>query len=107
MSSVGANLAGGSNITVSYRTTIYLRARPNFFGTRLVVVDVLCAGLDAGYAIGMIIIFFVLQYPKSGTIGLDTIQQWWGNVVYTRTADFIGTPYKKVPEGETFGPSHW
>jgi hypothetical protein len=56
----------------------------------------------------MVIIFFVLQYPKNGAIGLNTIQKWWGNVVYTNTADFNGSlPFKTAPEGETFGPSSW
>jgi OPT oligopeptide transporter protein len=69
--------------------------------------DLLSSGLDAGYSIGTIVIFFALQYPKNGTIGLNTIQSWWGNTVYTRTADYAGTPYLKVPEGGKFGPSSW
>jgi hypothetical protein len=73
----------------------------------LVPLDVLSAGLDAGYTIGIIFIFFVLQYPKNGTIGLNTIQTWWGNTVYTNTADFAGVPYLTIPEGGTFGPSKW
>jgi hypothetical protein len=40
---------------------------------------ILSAALDAGVAIGFIAIFFMLQYPKNGTIGLNTIQAWWGN----------------------------
>jgi hypothetical protein len=67
----------------------------------------LSAGLDAGYAIGMLFIFFALQYPKNGSIGLNTIQTWWGNTVYTNTADFKGVPYKTIPRGSTFGPSTW
>ncbi|KAF8493699.1 OPT oligopeptide transporter protein-domain-containing protein [Russula emetica] len=30
------------------------------------------------YTIGLLIIFFALQYPKNGTIGLNSIQKWWG-----------------------------
>jgi hypothetical protein len=71
------------------------------------LADILSAGLDAGYAIGVLFIFFVLQYPKNGTIGLNTIQAWWGNTVYTNTADFIGVPNKAIPKGQTFGPSKW
>jgi len=67
----------------------------------------LSAGLEAGYAIGAIVIFFALQYPKDGTIGLNSIQNWWGNTVYTKTADYAGVPAKTVPEGGTFGPSSW
>jgi hypothetical protein len=47
------------------------------FHGRLAGIDVLSAGLDAGYAIGSIIIFFALIYPKNGTIGQNTIQTWW------------------------------
>ncbi|KAI0245630.1 small oligopeptide transporter [Lactifluus subvellereus] len=67
----------------------------------------LSAGLDAGYAVGTIVIFFSLQYTKNGTIGLNSIQNWWGNTVYTKTADYAGVPAKTLPEGGTFGPSSW
>jgi hypothetical protein len=63
--------------------------------------------LDAGYAVGLIIIFFTLQYPMNGSIGLNTIQAWWGNTVYVNTADFNGTAYKTIPDSGTFGPSSW
>jgi len=53
------------------------------------------------------IIFFALLYPKNGTIGQNTIQKWWGNVVYRKTADYKGVPYVTVPNGGTFGPSSW
>ena len=71
------------------------------------MIDVLSAGLDAGYAVGLIVIFFALQYPKNGTIALNTIQSWWGNTVYTKTADFAGVAYRTIPDGKTFGPSSW
>ncbi|KAH9979447.1 OPT oligopeptide transporter protein-domain-containing protein [Lactifluus volemus] len=67
----------------------------------------LSLGLDVGYSVGAIVIFFALQYPKNGTIGLNTIQKWWGNTVYTKTADFLGVPYKEIPDGGKFGPSSW
>jgi hypothetical protein len=63
--------------------------------------------LSAGYTISMAFIFFSLQYPKNGSIGLNTIQTWWGNTVYTNTADFAGVAYKQIPDGGTFGPSKW
>ncbi|KAN0103573.1 oligopeptide transporter [Russula decolorans] len=68
---------------------------------------VLSAGLDVGYVFGVFIVFFTLQYPKNGTIGLDSIQKWWGNTVYMKTADYTGVPFKSLPEGENFGPSSW
>lgn len=70
-------------------------------------LDVLSAGLDAGYAVGVLLIFFALQYPKNGTIGLNTVQTWWGNTVYTNTADFTGVPFKSLPASGKFGPSSW
>ncbi|ETW76341.1 oligopeptide transporter [Heterobasidion irregulare TC 32-1] len=68
---------------------------------------VLSAGLDSGYAVGTLIIFFCLQYPLNGAIGKDTIQTWWGNTVYTNTADALGTPLRTLAAGKTFGPSTW
>ena len=72
-----------------------------------VTLDMLSAGLDAGYAVGVILIFFTLQYPKNATIGLDSIQNWWGNTVYMKTADYAGVPFKSLPEGEKFGLLSW
>ncbi|KAH8981414.1 small oligopeptide transporter [Lactarius akahatsu] len=68
---------------------------------------VLSAGLDAGYAVGLIVIFFTLQYPKNGTIALDTIQAWWGNVVYTNTGDWKGVADRPLAKGQAFGPATW
>ncbi|KAG7440074.1 OPT oligopeptide transporter [Guyanagaster necrorhizus] len=72
---------------------------------------VLSAALDAGTTVSIIVIFFCLQYPRNGTIGLDTIQSWWGNTVPFKGADYgpggIGTPVKALAPGETFGPSMW
>ncbi|KAI9510643.1 OPT oligopeptide transporter [Russula earlei] len=64
---------------------------------------VLSAALDCGTAIGTLVVFFALQYPRDGTIGKGTIQNWWGNTVYTRTADQNTLPLRKVVEGEFFG----
>ena len=71
------------------------------------MIDILSAALDASYSIGMVFIFFTLQYPQNGNIGLNTIQTWWGNTVYTKTADYQGVPYKTLTEGQTFGPATW
>ncbi|PPR03986.1 hypothetical protein CVT24_008305 [Panaeolus cyanescens] len=40
---------------------------------------VLSAALDAGVAVGAVIIFFCLQFPLNGDIGRNTVQAWWGN----------------------------
>ncbi|KAI0051360.1 OPT oligopeptide transporter [Auriscalpium vulgare] len=68
---------------------------------------VLSAGLDAGYAVSSILIFFILQYPKNGNIGENGIQIWWGNDVFNNNADALGTPHKTLAEGEAFGPTSW
>ncbi|KAJ3745806.1 small oligopeptide transporter [Lentinula detonsa] len=64
---------------------------------------VLSAALDGGTAVGLILIYFCLQYPLNGTIGINTVQQWWGNTVYTRTLDWKSPPLKVLAPGETFG----
>ncbi|KAH7325196.1 OPT oligopeptide transporter [Rhizoctonia solani] len=68
---------------------------------------VLSAALDSGVAISIIIIFFCLQYPKNGTIGANNVMTWWGNTVYSNTADASGTPLRVLAPGEKFGPSVW
>ncbi|KAF8901367.1 OPT oligopeptide transporter [Gymnopilus junonius] len=69
---------------------------------------VLSAALDSGVAIGVILIFFCLQYPNNGAIGKDNIQTWWGNAVYVTTADYLGTPLRILNSGQArFGPSTW
>jgi OPT family small oligopeptide transporter len=65
---------------------------------------VLSAALDAGLAVSVIFIFFVLQYPANGSIG-ESLQHWWGNTVFNETADGMGTPVRKLQGSETFGPS--
>ncbi|PBK84840.1 small oligopeptide transporter [Armillaria gallica] len=68
---------------------------------------VLSAALDAGTTVSILMIFFCLQYPRNGTIGLDTIQSWWGNTVPFEGADYgpggIGTPVRSLAPGDTFG----
>jgi OPT family small oligopeptide transporter len=68
---------------------------------------ILSAALDCGVAVTALFIFFALQFPKNNTIGLNTVQAWWGNNVYYNTADGNDMPYKVLAEGETFGPKTW
>ncbi|KAI5123186.1 hypothetical protein M0805_003953 [Coniferiporia weirii] len=68
---------------------------------------VLSAALDSGVAVSVILIFFCLEYPLNGQIGINTIQSWWGNTVFTRTGDWNSVTLKTVPVGQTFGPTTW
>ncbi|KAF8267598.1 OPT oligopeptide transporter [Lactarius quietus] len=68
---------------------------------------VLSGALDVAYDIGVAFIFFTLQYPDNGNIGLNSIQNWWGNTVFLNTADANGTPLKTLSDGQTFGPKNW
>jgi len=59
----------------------------------------LSAALDSGVAIGVILIFFCLQFPRGGVT-----LNWWGNTVWQNTADSNGVPFMTLAEGQTFGP---
>ncbi|KAH8116232.1 OPT oligopeptide transporter protein-domain-containing protein, partial [Phellopilus nigrolimitatus] len=64
---------------------------------------VLSAALDSSVAFGSLLIFFCLEFPRNNTIGENTIQKWWGNTVYMKTADWQSAPVLHVDEGTTFG----
>ncbi|KAF8518110.1 small oligopeptide transporter [Hysterangium stoloniferum] len=68
---------------------------------------VLSAALDSGLAIGIIIVFFCLQFPKNGTIGAINVATWWGNTVFANTADARKVPHIQNPRGVPFGPTKW
>jgi len=70
---------------------------------------VLSAALDSGVAISTIVIFFALQYPQNGKVGLNTVQAWWGNAGFQHTAEYdpARVAIKSVPPGQKFGPSTW
>lgn len=59
---------------------------------------ILSAALDCGVAVSTVIIFFCITLP-AGPLN------WWGNTVYTNTADGQGTPYKSLPSRGYFGPA--
>jgi len=68
-------------------------------------IDILSAALDGGVAVSSLLIYFILQHPKKGTIGLNTIRTWWGNTVYANTLDGKFAP-KLTPDPAVgyFGP---
>lgn len=58
------------------------------------------AALDASVALAGIFIFFCVSYPGATL-------KWWGNEVYSNTADGRGESYYKIPEAGTIGPQNW
>ncbi|KAI0739693.1 OPT oligopeptide transporter [Daedaleopsis nitida] len=69
---------------------------------------ILSAGLDSGVAIAAILIFFMVQYPKDGKIGANTLAVWWGNTVGLNTADANSAALWSIPaDPGYFGPSTW
>jgi hypothetical protein len=67
---------------------------------------VLSAALDSGVAVGTLLIFFTLQWPRDGQIGTGTIGNWWGNTVWQNTADARNAPLRSAPTAP-FGPPSW
>ncbi|KAI6095502.1 OPT oligopeptide transporter protein-domain-containing protein [Pisolithus croceorrhizus] len=68
---------------------------------------VLSAALDSGLAVSVLVIFFTLQYPMNGMIGMD-LQQWWGNFALLHFSplnndDGQGVPVLQLATGQTFG----
>ncbi|KAF8268078.1 OPT oligopeptide transporter [Lactarius quietus] len=81
--------------------------RRRHFGWWMKYNFILSAALDAGYTIGFLLIFFTLQHPDNGKIGLNSIQNWWGNTVFWNTTDAKGTPIKTHSGVQKFGPKSW
>ncbi|KIY66407.1 OPT superfamily oligopeptide transporter [Cylindrobasidium torrendii FP15055 ss-10] len=66
---------------------------------------VLSAALDAGTGIGVILVFFCLQYPLNGRLGASSVQNWWGNTVFRDTYDWKRVPLRGLGLGQKFGSS--
>lgn len=87
-----------------YNCTSFLLTLSQFPSNHTYTIpDVLSAALDCGTAIGTLLVFFCLQFPRNNTIGADTIQRWWGNTVYQNTADWHARPLRTVAPGQHFG----
>ncbi|KAI0085713.1 small oligopeptide transporter [Irpex rosettiformis] len=94
-------------VIVGFFTQFLVRRR--HFGWWSKYNYVLSAALDAGTAIGTILVYFCLQYPSNGHIGDGSILSWWGNTVWMHTADFNMTARKSLEETAQgyFGPTIW
>ncbi|KAJ7506251.1 hypothetical protein B0H11DRAFT_1707415, partial [Mycena galericulata] len=80
---------------------------------------VLSVAVDAGTAVGVIIVFFRfvtvssfghrltmslgLQYPLDGDIGSNSVPKWWSYTVFKPTLDWQSVPSRSLPAGESFG----
>ncbi|KAJ7727926.1 OPT oligopeptide transporter protein-domain-containing protein [Mycena metata] len=62
---------------------------------------ILSAALDAGLALALVVMFFVLVFPTNGFT-----LNWVGNTIWQNTADIMGLPLLTSPTG-TFGPTQW
>ena len=103
MSSGAVISLGGRNTTVRLCLSIITRFSQFIDWSLKLVIDVLSAALDSGVAIGAILVFFILQYPRNGTIGENTIETWWGNTVYQNTIDWEGAVLKTPGDSGIFG----
>lgn len=61
---------------------------------------VMGAGVEAGVAISVVIIFLCVQYPGGKLT-------WWGNSVWKNTYDYEYKKYYVLPQGEKFGYDKW
>ncbi|KXH26079.1 OPT family small oligopeptide transporter [Colletotrichum nymphaeae SA-01] len=62
---------------------------------------VLAAALDTGLAISGIVIFFAVTYGPNAQF-----PDWWGNTVWSETADGQGLPWLQMPDVGYFGPAN-
>ncbi|KAG9040490.1 hypothetical protein FS837_000558 [Tulasnella sp. UAMH 9824] len=59
---------------------------------------ILSCALEAGTGIAVIVIFVALQLPRNGGLSVN----WWGNTVWTKTADFNGVSYYNTDPDKGF-----
>lgn len=96
----GTGINFSSSALVGFIFQFYLRRYRYMWWTRYNYL--LSLALDFGVAVAAVVIFFTVVFPGGG-------QQlnWWGNTVYTTTADFNYMSLKTVPDGQFFGPRTW
>lgn len=65
---------------------------------------VLSAAMDSGTGLATIVIFFTVVYPKGKNVAFSN-GNWWGNTVYTNTADWNATSWLTIDPDTGFAPS--
>ncbi|KAK2596754.1 hypothetical protein QQS21_006149 [Conoideocrella luteorostrata] len=85
---------------VCYVFNYFIKRRANAWWGKYTMI--LSAALDSGLAFGIVVVFFGFLYP-----GWIKNFKWWGTEVYKQGCDWQACSYRKVPEGETFGPDVW
>lgn len=91
----------GCHLRLRYRRLVFIRPRDGInirYTIRYTIHD---------YSIYIATPLNSLEYPLNGTIGLNTIQSWWGNTVFTKTGDWNSVSLKTVAPGDTFGCVHF
>lgn len=63
---------------------------------------ILSAGLDAGTAVSVLVIFFGIVYW-----GFADGFSWWGTEIYKQGCDWKGCALRNLKPGEKFGPDTW
>jgi hypothetical protein len=63
---------------------------------------ILSAALDAGVALGIVVVFFTVVYPKGG---VNLV--WWGNTVWQNTLDATAVSFIPVDPEVGFGLTSW
>ena len=97
-SSAAVTCLGGQNTIVCHSSSLSRN-----YVLIMYLTDILSAAMDCGVAVSTILIYFTLQFPANGTIGINSIQKWWGNTVFLNTADAQALPLLPVPTSGRFG----
>jgi hypothetical protein len=93
------------NVYVTWLSFQYVRKR--YLGFWAKYNYVIAAAFPAGIAISTIVIFFALEIPKGGTLGIT----WWGNTVVAEGCEATGgcPRFSTLPDIGYFGadPGHY
>ena len=96
----GLNFSAWAIVCWVFNSIVRAR-RPAWWGKYTMTLS---AALDASLAFGLVVVFFGFIHPE-----WQWVQQlhWWGTEVFKQGCDWRGCAYKRLSEGETFGPGTW